>query len=147
MLKLTKYYSELNKIEDSDINKVHKENLEFSTIKFYKEVEQSMNAKLNQSKSPNMNTQASEMNSKLVNNSKVNEKSEESMKLLSKLNSSKRPLLKFGMDSILGNNSSNSSVSSVQSTPSASPCKKICLGMKFFFFKFQLYNKSLFLFI
>jgi hypothetical protein len=113
--------SDSNKNENID-NKVHKENLELSTLKFYKEVEQSMNAKLNQ----NLNVQQAETNSKV--NENVNY--EESMKLLSKLNSSKRPLLKFGMDSILGNNSSNSSISSVQSTPSASPTKKICTGMR-----------------
>jgi replication-associated recombination protein RarA len=39
--------SDSNKNENID-NKVHKENLELSTLKFYKEVEQSMNAKLNQ---------------------------------------------------------------------------------------------------
>jgi hypothetical protein len=36
------------------------------------------------------------------------------------------------MDSILGNNSSNSSISSVQSTPSASPTKKICTGLRWY---------------
>lgn len=121
---------ELNKNEaTSDSScKALKDNLEFSTLKFYKEVEQqSMNTKLSQTKSPNKQIQT-ETNG-VNENIKSDESLRQSAKLLySPLNCSKRPLLKFGMDSILGNNSSNSSSSSVQSTPSSSPCKKPCLG-------------------
>jgi hypothetical protein len=96
-----------NKIENQETNNektsvILKENIEFSPLKFYKEVELSLNSK-----------------QEIRENLKLNE---DSQKL-------KRPMLKFGMDSILGNNSSSSNTSSVQSTPSASPCKKICLGM------------------
>ena len=110
--------NQLTSMESKNIEetvKMQKENGEFSAIKFYKEVEQTTNGKFYQD---NLKTNTLNENSKF----------DDSIKFLTKVSSplsgSKRPLLKFGMDSILGNNSSSSNASSVQSTPSVSPCKK-----------------------